>query len=154
MLVILACKAKTPVISFTPDFTKGPPAIVYQANKKYKDHVPVFLSEDKSRIVGYPGIHDIRVGNSFPYPIALHKGYFLDNKGITERVAFLKLTYDEYARLDSLPGKNEMYNWIIDKDPITSLCNCGNRHAFTDIERQLNELIDAKQLETVCKKMK
>jgi len=69
-------------------------------------------------------------------------------------VAFLKLTYEEYSKLEALPPVEEMYGWILDKDPLTSLCDCGSRKVFTDIENQLNALIEKGKLQSVCRVVK
>ena len=152
ILLSFGCKTKPPVsaIDFTPDFTKPPATVVYTTKKKYKELVPVQLSEDKSRIVSYPGITDIQTSNGFPLPTVLHDGYYLDNRGVNKQIAFLKLTYAEYAKLDSLPPVAEMYTWIIDRDPLTSIYDCGCRKMFTNAEQQLNAIIDAKQLGQIC----
>src|SRR5678816_4285783 len=36
------------------------------------------------------------------------------------------------------------------KNPLMTLCDCGSRKVFTDIEEQLNRVIDAGNLEKVC----
>src|SRR4029078_1289771 len=147
-------KKQTASIDFTPDFAKGPPTLVYKTQKDYHDLVPVWVSDDKSRIVAYPGIKDIRTSNGFPLPTSLNDGYLLDNRGINKNAAFLKLTYEEYSKLDSLPGITEMYKWIKHKDPLITLCDCGSRQAFTEIKSQLNALIDGNTLKTVCHVLK
>lgn len=140
--------------SFTPLYTPGPPALVYKTKINYNNQVPVILSEDKSKIVAYPDPSDIRMGNDFPYPTVLNNGYLLDNRGIGKNVAFLKITYKEYSKLSEAPSVKELYSMILDKDPLTELCNCGNRNAFTDIMEQLNELINNHTLRTTCKSIK
>ena len=155
VLVIAGCKAKqsanTVHLDVVLDFSKGPPTMVYKMKKDYSKLVPVILSDDKTRIVGYPGVGDINLENGVPLPTPLHDGYYLDNRGITNNTAFLKLTYAEYAALESTPTLDTMYSWIIDANPLTELCNCGSRKAFTDIENQLNGLIKTSKLRTVCK---
>jgi hypothetical protein len=64
------------------------------------------------------------------------------------------MTYKEYANLDNPPSLQEMFKMIIDKDPLTELCDCGNKTAFTDIEKQLNQLITNNKLRTTCKTIK
>jgi len=78
----------------------------------------------------------------------------LDNRGIGKNVAFLKWTYQEYAQLTAVPSLQELYNMILDKDPLTELCDCGNKKSFSDAPTQLNQLIDSKKLRTVCKTIK
>ena len=146
-----AAEVKT---EFEPVFASGPPVIVYKTKDNYNNLVPVILSEDKSEIVSYPHPSDISVGGNFTVPLNLNNGYLLDRRGIGKNTAFLKLSYEEYSKLDSLPALKELYNLIIDKDPFTELCNCGIKTAFTDQTKQLNELIDGNKLRTLCKIVK
>ena len=156
MVMLCGCKAKQPVVIdvFIPDYTTGPPTMVYKVKADYRKLVPVILSPDKSRIIGYPGIDDLRDDGEFPYPTKLEDGYWLDNRGISKDVAFLKLTYEEYSKLEALPPVVDMYTWILDKDPLIALCNCGSRKAFSDVEGQLNSLILGGKLTSVCKTIK
>lgn len=157
MLVLLcSCKAPQTIskIEFVPDYTKGPPAIVYKTKMDYAQRVPVSLADDKSVIVSYPGKTDIGVKGHFPIPSSLSKGYLLDKRGINKNVAFLKYTYAEYAALEVIPSKEALYAMIIDADPLTELCDCGSQKAFTDMHEQLNQLIRDKQLRKVCRVVK
>ncbi len=139
---------------FVPQYTPGPQALVYKTKKNYSNLVPILLSDDKTEIVSYPHPNDLKVGSGYPLPTFLTKGYLLDNRGIGKNVAFLKLTYKEYSELKEVPTLKELYNYIIDKDPLTEICDCGNKTTFTDIEKQLNNLIDQKKLQTTCKTLK
>ena len=139
---------------FVPDFAAGVPVMVYKTKADYNKLVPVILSDDKTTIVSYPHPNDIRSGNSFQFPDPLHDGYLLDNRGIGKNVAFLKLSYEEYANLESVPDLKQLFELIIDKDPLTELCNCGLKTAFTDEQAQLNELIDANKMRKSCKVIK
>lgn len=139
---------------FTPQYVPGPQALIYKTKGNYNDLVPVLLSEDKKEIIAYPHPNDIKTGEKFQYPTMLNNGYLLDNRGIGNNVAFLRLTYKEYSELKSLPSLEELYSYIIDKDPLIELCNCGSKKAFTDIDKQLNSLIDTKNLRTTCKTIK
>ena len=158
LILIFSCKTKqhstTVSIDFVPDFSKGPATIVYKAGKEYHKLVPVLLSEDKSRIIGYPAKSDIQNGETLPYPIILNDGYFLDNRGISKNSAFLDLTYEQYLKLDSLPSVKEMYKWISNKDPLISIYDCGSRKVITDVENQLNALIDQNRLKELCRVVK
>lgn len=124
----------------------GPPTIIYKTTKDYADKIPVTLSEDKSEIVSYPGIKDIYYKGEFAYPTPLNDGYLLDNRGINANTAFLKLTYEEYSKLESTPSKDELFEMIIAPDPITEMYNCGNKFKFKNIEQELNNAIDNKEL--------
>lgn len=139
---------------FVPQYIAGPQALVYKTNKDYSNLVPVLLSDDKSEIVSYPHPSDIKTGDTYPLPTSLKNGYLLDNRGIGQNVAFLRLTYKEYSELKEVPSLKELYSYIIDKDPLTELCDCGSKSAFTDIEKQLNLLIEKKMLKKNCKVIK
>lgn len=150
LVLFAACKGQNK-ITFTPDFETPPPTMVYKTKGDYTQLVPVILSDDKSEIIAYPHPSDLKSEGGFLTPTALNEGYFLDNKGISSNVAFLKLTYAEYAALSEAPMLKDMYAMIVDKDPLTELCNCGNKKAFTNPQEQLNKMIDGKQLRSVCK---
>lgn len=159
MLLLMGCASTKDAANkaeneFTPQFVPGPPTIIYKTVKDYSANVPVLLSDDKSKVVSYPHPKDIAVGGGYPLPTPLHEGYLLDNRGIGKNVAFLKWTYEEYARLTAVPSLDELYSMILDKDPLVELCDCGNKKAFSDAPKQLNQLIDSKKLRTVCKAIK
>lgn len=161
-LIFIGCKSSNTVsqksnvteTQFVPLYTPGPQALIYKTKSNYNNLVPVLLSVDKTKIISYPHPTDIMRGNEYSFPTVLKEGYLLDNRGINENVAFLKLTYEEYAGLKNVPSLKELYNLIIDKDPLTELCDCGNKSAFTDAQKQLNDLIDKNKLRTTCKKIK
>lgn len=135
-----------------PQFLAGPPALVYKTRKDYSNHVPVLLSQDKSRIVSYPDPKDIRAKQGdFPLPSVLEEGYLLDNRGIGFHVAYLKMTYEEYAALPEAPSRETLMNMILDKDPLTEMYNCGNRQVFKDVVNDLNALIRTGQMKDLCK---
>jgi hypothetical protein len=129
----------------------GPPAIIYQTKADYYDKVPVTLSEDKSEVVSYPGVKDVFYKGELSYPTKLNDGYLLDNRGIDANCAFLKLTYEEYSKLETTPTKEELYGMILDKDPIKKMYNCGNKYKYKDIISELNTMIDDKTLKKQTK---
>jgi len=141
-------------IPFVPQYSSGLHALIYKTKNDYSNLVPVLLSAAKTEIVSYPNPNDLKVGSRYQLPTFLVNGYLLDNRGIGKNVAFLKLTYQEYSELQNPPTLTELYNYIIDKDPLTELCDCGNKSKFTDIENQLNNLIEKKILRTTCKTIK
>ena len=124
----------------------GPQAIVYKTKADYYNNVPVTLSEDKSEIVSYPGIKDVYFKGQLAYPTKLNDGYLLDNRGIDSNVAFLKYTYEQYSTLENTPSSEELFNNILDKDPISEMYNCGSKFDFKDIVNELNEDIDNHKL--------
>ncbi len=123
-----------------------PHIVIYKTTKDYRHNVPVTLSEDKLRIVSYPHPTDLFVGGYLARPTQLNNGYLLDNRGIGKNVAFLTYTYEEYSKLQTLPSLGELYENIIDKDPLTELWDCGTKANFSDIEKQLNEWINNNML--------
>jgi len=161
-IAVFGCKINNKVIhnttekqgEFVPVFTSGPPVLVYKTKANYNNLVPVTLSDDRSEIVSYPHPKDIRKGSGYTLPDLLLNGYLLDNRGIGKNVAFLKLTYEEYSKLENAPPLSDLYKLIIDNDPLTELCNCGNKTAFKDEIVQLNKIIEDNKLRTICKVIK
>ena len=159
-LFLFACKTNNSAVKmstesseeFAPIFASGPPVLVYKTKANYYNLVPVILSEDKTEIVSYPDPGDLI--NKISLPTPLHAGYLLDNRGIGKNVAFLKITYEEYSTFENIPSLKELYNSILDKDPLVELCDCGINTAFTDKINQLNNLIDDKRIRTSCKAIK
>jgi len=147
LFATFGCKQKG--ILMTPDFkTPGPPAIVYQTKNDYSKFVPVILSPDKKSIVSYPNPSDIQ---HLPKPTALQKNWFLDNRGITEEVAYLNITWEDYAKLKEAPSPEQLFQNLLDKDPLKKMCNCGLKKAMQNPENQINDLIKSNQLEKKCK---
>ena len=126
------------------------PTLLYKTNGDYHDLVPVTLSDDRRSIVAYPAPAD--VAGTQPTPLA--QGYWLDNRGIGPHVAFLKLTYADYARLTTAPTLQAMDALIVDRDPLTSYCDCGPRSAYANPAADLNALITAGNLPSRCKVLK
>ena len=142
--IIFSCK--TPKLNNQPvlkeiDFS-NPPTVIYKTKKDYSQMVPVTLSEDKTKIVSYPGPQDIYFRNKLATPTRLDKGYLLDNRGLNKNSGFLDIRYEDYSKLDKVPGLVELYNHLIDKDPFTEFYNCGNRYQYKENETlKLNEII-------------
>jgi hypothetical protein len=61
--------------------------------------------------------------------------------GIGSNVAFLSLTFEEYAELEEVPSVAELMKLIIDDDPLTEICFCGIKYGYHDIENDLNKMI-------------
>ena len=136
--------------NFEPDFAPGPHALVYKTKRDYNNQVPILLSDDKKVIVSYPHPSDLKTGGKLALPTLLEKNYLLDNRGIGKNIAFLKLTFEEYSKLPSAPSIDELYELIIDQDPLLELCDCGNRLKFTDVVGELNSVIDGGILRSKC----
>jgi hypothetical protein len=149
--VIILCKTYSIVSAQQPTSSALPHVLVYKAKPQYRNLVPVQLSADKKSVVSYPDPADIKTGSGYPIPVLLHKGYWLDKRGIGLNTAFLRLTYEEYSKLKSSPTAEALYNMIVDKYPISELCDCGKRVQGKYTVKQLNELIDKKLLKKKCK---
>lgn len=139
LLLFMSCKTKQATTTNTAQTSES--AIVYKMKKDYSKNVPVTLNENKTSVVAYPGPKDIFYKGKLAYPTALDKNYFLDNRGIGLNTAFLKLTYEEYAKLNQAPALAEMMSMLIDKDPFLEIYNLCARAQFTDEAAQLNKLI-------------
>lgn len=129
----------------------GPKVIIYKTKADYHSNVPVTLSEDKSEIVSYPGIKDVYLNGDLAYPLKLNEGFLLDNRGIDQNVAFLNYTYEQYSSLEKTPDTDELFNNLLDKDPISEMYNCGNKYDFNDIATELNKAIDNQELDSFQK---
>ncbi len=140
-----AAAQPTKILNFS-----GQPTFVYKTKADYTQNVPVTLSDDKSQIIAYPAPQDLYNNDKLAYPTPLSDGYLLDNRGINAHTAFLKMTYVQYSKLKELPPLKDLYQQIIDKDPFTDLCNCGNRLQFqsdADIDFLVkNQLKDCKRI--------
>ena len=117
-------------------------AIIYTTRNDYSKLVPIILTPDKKGIASYPDIKDVYYKGSLAYPTSLHKGYLLDNRGISVNVAFIKLTYEQYAALQLTPAADELMKKVVDKNPVDKMFACGQRSNFANVIDDLNALID------------
>ncbi len=131
-----------------------PQILVYKTRANYNKLVPVLLSPDKKRIISYPAPGDVTGGASGFEPVQLHKGYLLDKMGVAWNTAFLKYTYEEYAKLKTLPSEEEMYKMIVDKDPLVSLYDCGRREPINNLVHKFNDMIDEGKIKKKCQPIK
>lgn len=128
------------------DYSIGAPTVIYKTKNDYYDKIPVTLSDDKTNIVSYPAPTDIYYDGKLAYPVKLHDGYILDNRGINKNSVFLNITYEEFSKLTEAPPLSKMMKMIIDKAPFTEIYNCGNRYQYKDVVSDLNKVIDNKEL--------
>ncbi|MEI6748484.1 MAG: hypothetical protein ACOYMF_07295 [Bacteroidales bacterium] len=119
----------------------GPRIIIYKTKADYFLNVPVGLSADRKTITSYPAITDVYTGGKLAIPTKLEGGFLLDNRGISAEVAFINLSYEQYAALKSTPAVIELQELIIDADPLTIMYDCGSRNSFQDIVGDINNLI-------------
>ena len=118
-----------------------PGVIIYQTTRDYSKNVPVILSEDKKSIASYPGVTDIYTGEKLAYPTALAGGFWLDNRGINQHVAFLGITYEEYAKLPQTPTSEELFKMILDDSPLQRMYRGNARDSYSNIVKDLNKKI-------------
>jgi len=124
----------------------GPPVIVYKTLENYNDKVAVILNEENTDIVSYPGSNDVYTNGELAYPIALNDGYLLDKRGINEHVAFVNISYDTYSKAMRVFTKDQLFEMIINDDPLVEMYHCGIVTDYKDIEKELNDIIDNEQI--------
>jgi hypothetical protein len=98
-------------------------------------------------------VKDVYFKGNLAYPTLLNDGYLLDNRGIGPNVAFLSITYEQYSKMVKTPSSSELFELIIEKDPLIEMFQCGNRSKYSEIEKELNELISSGKIST-CTKLK
>ena len=103
-----------------------PPVIIYKTTSDYFRNVPVILSDDKTMILSYPDVTDVYYHGELAYPSLLAGGYLLDNRGIGPGAAFLKISYEEYSRLNASPSPEWLMTMILDARPFSEMyiCHC------------------------------
>jgi len=131
-----------------------PHVIIYKTKKDYRQYVPVQLSSDRKTVASYPDPADIKTGSGYPLPVLLHKGYLFDKRGVGLNTAYLKMTWQEYAALPSVPTRADLYNMITDKNPIKELYDCGVRNPQKNSLQEINRVIDQRQLDKKYKKIR
>lgn len=130
------------------------PLMVYKTKADYSKLVPVILSADKSEIVSYPHPNDIKSGDDLRLPLKLKKGYLLDQQGINAQVAFLSMTYQQYARMSNPLNLDSMFALIKDADPLLELYQVGVHGEYEDPEKEINALIKKGELAGKGQKLK
>ncbi len=124
----------------------GPRCIVYRTRADCRFLVPVDMTPDKSSIASFPDVKDIFFNGRLAIPDELTGGYLLDNRGIGPFVAFLKVTYEEYARLKVTPGPAQLLEMIADRDPLVDMYDCGSRNEYPDPAGAMKLLISKGEL--------
>ena len=125
----------------------SPPVIIYKTKEDYSDKVPVTLSDDKSKIINYPDARDLIRNGKLTLPIELHNGFLLDQRGIDQNVAFLSISYGTFTRAMRVYTVGQLYDLILDNDPLTEMYNCGNKNDFKNVVGDLNAKIDSGDLD-------
>lgn len=94
-----------------------PRARVYRMNGDYADNVPVEVDGD-GRIISFPAPSDVSASSK---PILLKGGWWLDRRGVGERTAFTRFTYEEYAALPQAPTVAMLSGAIIPGARVTAV---------------------------------
>lgn len=150
VVVLASCKTATTAQYNMP----GPKVVVYKTRAEYNNLVPIALSDDKSTIISYPHPADLIRDGKLTLPIPLHKGYWLDNRGIGSNVAFLQMSYADYSKMEDVLSLSTMMGMIRDADPLIEIYDCGLNSGYKDHVSEINKLIDAGKLGTACKRIK
>ncbi len=137
-----------------PDLAAAARVLVYRTRTDMNNNVPVILSDDGSSIVSYPDPTDLRTPGGPPTPTQLEQGWLLDRRGIGMHVAFLHMTYGNYAAMKEAPSMVELEAALLDRDPLTDMCDCGPRNGFTDPVAELARVIRNDSLYIRCKRLK
>lgn len=95
-----------------------PKAIVYKADARYADLVPVTLNAAGNALTSFPAPSDLS-DNSTPVPLG--DGWYLDRRGISPNSAFTSYTYDEYMKLTSVPSTQTLMSKIVEKHPFEAM---------------------------------
>lgn len=114
------------------------PVIIYKSREDYSAYVPVRLSEDGSRIISFPAPQDLKSGELFLKPIRLKQSYWLDQQGVGPTTAFLQITYEEYAALESVPAPQQLMDQILVKAPFVEMYHCGRVTDFKYVAKEIN----------------
>lgn len=152
-LVLLAGACKTKGVKVHPVSAKAP-LIIYQTKEDYSQYVPVTLSDNKAEIVAYPHPKDVIDGDDYRLPVKLKDGFYLDQQGINVHVAFLTMTYADYAKLTEPLPLNSMLKMIRDADPITAMYQVGFHGDYKDVVKEINAIIKKGELESKGTKLK
>ncbi len=126
------------------------PVIIYMTTADYFNNVPITLNEAKDKIISYPAPTDLSYEGEVAYPIKLEKGFLLDRRGVGANTVFTSFTFEEYAALDHAPSLDELFESIVDLNPMKVVCNCGHMSDYKDLISELNRKIEAGLDECNC----
>lgn len=122
MLVFLACTNAKPIINTQSMATE--PFLIYKTKADYSSLVPVILNAEKTAIVSYPAPQDVMRGGELALPLPLINAYLIDVRGISLNVAFTSYTYGTYSEMDQAPSIEQLFESIVDNDPLIEMYNC------------------------------
>jgi len=143
---LFCCLTQQPVNKIEKNsfaFVPAPNVIVYQLNGNWENLVPVTLSEDKTKIVAYPGPTDLQ---KMKPPVSLKYGWRLDTRGISSNTAFLSVTIDEYLTWKEVPSVDELMKKVKVVKPFKRIMNCGNFIVNNESIEKLNTQLRKKTI--------
>ena len=153
LILLFGCSAYQTNKIFMPDFSAGPPTIVYKTTRNFDTLVPVQVSLDQTSIVAFPHPTDLKQADQLSYPDKLEKGYLLDKRGIDVNTRFLKISYSAYAARKNAMDIDSLIIYLNKENPFLELYDCGNRHQYKNIKLEINALIQNGTLAKSCKKL-
>lgn len=153
LILLIGCTACQTNKVFKPDFSAGPPTIVYKTTSNFDQLVPVQVSNDQLSILSFPHPEDLKQAGQLSLPVKLNKGYLLDQRGIDLNTRFLNINYSTYAARKKPMETDSLILYLIKENPFLEIYNCGNRHQYTNIRLEINALILNGTLEKSCKKL-
>lgn len=90
-------------------------ASVFKMSGDYSDNVAVGVDPD-GRLTYFPAPTDISVSSR---PVSLGNGWWLNRQGLGKGYRFTKYTFEEYAKLPSVPSMQELVDAIIPGASVT-----------------------------------
>lgn len=140
MIFLFSC---APLVDLSQVEFDGPPTVIYKVSDGFVNLVPVVLNKEKTKVVAYPAPKDMyNPKGELRFPTPLGKGYYLDQIGVGLNTAYISLTIEEYAQMETPPTLDSLYQLIIDKDPFKRMYNLGNRKQYLD-EDVVKEIVSS-----------
>lgn len=137
LVVLLACNRHGGNLLITGQA----PIIVYRTSEDFSKLVPVSMNEDKTDIVQYFHPGDLLSGEELRLPYHLKKGYLLDNQGIGPNVAFLDISYEEYAGLKEAPSIDFLLEHLKEANPLLEMYRLPPQAKMDELPERLNRWI-------------
>lgn len=130
------------------------PLIVYKTTADYRHNTPITLDQEGTAVAGYPAPRDLLKGTELRTPLPLADGYLMDRRGIGPSTAFISLTYQQYANLQTTPTSEELSKLIVDRHPIAEMWRCERKSSDSLNVQYSNDLINKGLLPQKCLKLK
>ena len=125
--------------------------IIFKTKSDFYYNVPIIISDNKNEIISYPHPSDLTIEKKLRLPIKLINGFLLDNRGISKNIAFIKLTYEDYSKLNQPPSLLDLKEMILDDDPILEIYDCGFFSDYDDLVKDLNTIISQNEFHKFMK---